>query len=314
MRRGDLLPLVAAVLAGAACAHRAEHAVLHHRELVGVLPPIPGERTHFAYAEVREEDDAAPRLHVSLLAPDGSRQTVVHALGEDASACAARVRAGESLAEILPAYMELGLKSAPPPELPVTLGPPLEGMVLRLEPLRSRRFPQTHLLLLESEGARAEIQRFFVPEGGSLRLAALLPDAAAVELRSRTPAGIVQDVRAVDLLAGARRLFVAQARRALDAGHLEEAAVFLARAEILGAPDEGEFWFETARLRALSGAAPVRVLEALSRAIPHEPALYRMRARTDSAFARLKDDDGFVEVVAPRPLPGRPPTVHVVSE
>src|SRR5690606_33661568 len=44
--------------------------------------------------------------------------------------------------------------------------------------------------------------------------------------------------------------------------------------------------------------------EALSRAIPHEPALYRMRARTDSAFARLKDDDGFVEVVAPRPLPG----------
>ena|GEM_PF-2539855 len=297
-----------------ACAHRAELGVLDHRELVGILPPIPGERTHFVYAEVREEEGEAPGLHVSLLAPDGSRQTIVLAMAEEAAESAARVREGAPLAEVLPSYMEVGIPPAPPPPLPAVLGPPLEGMVLRLEPLRSRQFAGTQVLVLESEGARIELLRFFVPEGGSLRLVALTPDAAAFELRSRTPAGIVQDVRAVDLLAGARRLFVEQARRALDGRRLDEAAAYLARAEVLGAPDEGEFWFETARLHALSGAGSARVLEALGRAIPFEPALYRMRARTDPAFAGLKEDSDFVEVVAPRPLPGREPAVRVVRE
>jgi hypothetical protein len=306
--------LALAATLGSACAHRAERAVVQHRELVGLLPPIPGERTHFAYAELQVDEEGEARLWVSLLAPDGSRQVVVHAMADEAASCAARLGEGATLAEALPPYMGVGLAPSPPPALPVTLGPPLEGMVLRLERLRDRRYPRTKVLLLESAEGSAELARFFVPEGAELELVSLTPDAAALAFRSRSPAGVVRDVRAVVLLGGARRLLVRRASRAIDERRLEQAAALLARAEILGAPEEGELWFEMARLHALSGAGTARVLQALSRAIPFEPALYRMRARTEPAFAKLKEDGGFLEAVAPRPIPGRDRAVQVISD
>lgn len=307
--RARRIALVAILLA-TGCAHRSAERLVQQRELIGLLPSIPGERTHFAYAELVEEGEAR-RLSVRLLAPDGSRQAVVHALEEEAVLAARFTGGGGRLAEILPAYLGLGLPAPAPPALPHRLGPPLEGMELRLEAVDDPRYPHTEALRLYRRGDFVELHRVFVPPDAALRLAALTPDAAALSLRSETRAGRIVDLQAVDLLAGGRALLVEQARRAIDRGALEPAAALLVQAELLGAPEEGELWFEKARLRALRGAPAGRVTSALERALPFAPALYRMRARTEPAFERLAPEPSFVDVVAPRPLPGRDRAIRV---
>jgi len=298
-----------ALLALAGCAHRTppEARIVHHRELVGMLPSIPGERTYFAYAELLRDEGEAPRLAVHLLAPDGSRQPVVHALEEEAHDAARAVDEGASLAAILPAYLAVGLLPTEPPALPHVLGPPLEGMELRLEPVG----PRDVALRLVHGGHHVDLHVVAVPRGAELRLVALTSDAAALELRANSRAGRVVDVRAVDLLAGGRRLWTEMARAALDAGALDRADALLLRAELLGAPEEGELWFEKARLYAMRGESEERVVSALARALPFEPALYRMRARTEPAFRRLALRPAFLEAVAPRPLSGRDRVLRV---
>lgn len=301
---------LAALLLASGCAHRSDERLVVQRELIGILPSIPGERTHFAYAQL-EEAGEEQRLSVRLLAPDGSRQPVVHALEEDASDAVQKVRAGATVAEVLPAYLGVGLPAPTPPELPHALGQPLEGMELRLEPVRDRRYPNTWALCLYHRGDFAELHRVFVPSGAELRLVALTPDAAALALRSESRDVRIHDLQAVDLLAGGRKLLVAQASRAIDAGALQHASALLLRAELLGAPEEGELWFEKARLYARRGEGAERVASALARAIPFEPALYRMRARTEPAFEALRGDTTFADFVAPRPLPGRDRAVQI---
>lgn len=301
------LGLAALLVVG--CAHRTAPGtrIVQQRELIGHLPSIPGERTHFAYAELLQEEGEEARLSVRLLAPDGSRQTVVHALQEEAREAARALDEGASLAAILPAYLAVGILPAEPPSLPVALGPPLEGMALRLEPSGGRN----RALRLYHQGAHVDLHLVALPPGAELRLVALTPDAAALALHSETRAGRIVDVRAVDLLAGGRRLLTEKARAALDAGQLERATSLLWQAELLGAPEEGELWFEKARLYALRGESEERVVSALSRALPFEPALYRMRARTEPAFQGLTEKPAFLEVVAPRPLPGRDRAIRV---
>lgn len=287
------------------CAHVGGEEVIHVREIVGYLPPTPGERTFFAYAELEIRGDGPPSLSVILLSPEGSRQPVVRALAQEGEEVAALVLSGKPLAEVLPPYMEVGLQ----PEklrspLPISLGPPLEGMTLSLQPAKDPRLGPSWLLALSSEGRSRELARLFLAQGGEIALVARTPDAAALQFTSRSKAGRISDVVAVDLLAGGRALLVDAAREAIHRGALDAAAVLLSRAEVLDAPEEGELWFEKARLRALRGESSSRVLRALSRAVPFEPALYRMRARTDEAFRQLTEDSGFVELVAPRALPG----------
>lgn len=312
-RRSSIwLPLVAAIVT-TGCAHRSLERLVQEREFIGLLPSIPGERTHFAYAELSEVDEER-QLSVRLLAPDGSRQPVVYAHEEEAMATAQRVQEGIALGEVLPSYLSVGLPPPAPPSLPARLGPPLDGLELRLEPVGDRRYPDTWALRLYQEGNYVELRRIFAPRGTELRVVALTPDAAAISLRSESRAGRIADLQAVDLLAGGRALYVHLARRHIDAGNLARAAALLWKAELLDAPEEGELWFEKARLYALRGESGERVASALARAIPFEPALYRMRARTEPAFARLKEESSFVDFIAPRPLPGRDRAIQISTQ
>lgn len=297
---------VAALLATTACAHKPVGEIVHLRELVGRIPSIPGERTHFAYAELWAEGEAPPRLSVVLLGPDGSRFPVVHASTEEAEEVLELVLGGEPLADRVPAYLPVGLPPASPLAHPSTfhLAAPLEGMRLSLAPARDPAYGAIWRLTLSADGTHQEVGRFFVPPGGTIAWVAVEPDAAALQVSSRTEAGWISDVFPIDLLAGARALLVGQARAALDRGDLGAAAASLARAEVLGSGDDGDLWYEKARVRALERRPVGQVVEALRRAIPSEPALYRMRARTDEVFAPFRGDPAFQEAVAPRTLPG----------
>lgn len=293
-------------LFAAGCAHRPAAEVIQLRQLVGRIPSIPGERTHFAYVELTAGEGAEPRLSVFLLGPDGSRFPVVHASQEEAETVLAQVRDGEPLAERLPSYLPVGMPPTSPLAHPSTfrLAAPLEDMRLSLAPFRDPAAGELWRMTLALGGTHQELGRFFVPAAGSIEWVAMEPDAAAVQVTSRTEAGWISDVIPVDLLAGASALLVTAARDEVARGDLGAAAASLARAETLGADDPGELWYEKARVRALSGRPAAEVVEALRRAIPSEPALYRMRARIDEAFRPLRRDASFQEAVAPRILPG----------
>lgn len=298
--------LLLLALFAAACTHRPTTEVIQFRQLVGRIPSIPGERTYFAYVELTAGEEAEPRLSVFLLGPDGSRLPVVHASTEEAEAVLEQVREGEPLVGQLPAYLPVGLPPSPPLAYPATfrLAAPLEDMLLSLAPFRDPVAGPLWRLTLSKGETQQELGRFFVPAAGTIEWVAMEPDAAAVQLTSRTEAGWISDVVPIDLLAGAGALLVTTAREAIARGDLGAASASLSRAETLDAEDRGDLWYEKARVRALSARPAAEVVDALRKAIPFEPSLYRMRARTDEAFSRLGGDASFREVVAPRVLPG----------
>ncbi len=286
-----------------ACAHgspRVDEEILHVRALVGVFAGDEAGRSLLVVAECQKTDGDPATLTVSLVRPSGLRIRVWQAEASEAEETARALSEGVDLRERLraPAW------EPPPPRGSWPLGGSLGGMHLLLERRREPRYGKAWVAVLRDEAVGDETVLGRTP-AGHVELIWLSSDLAVVATSSPGQAhGFhTADLIPLDLHAGAAELLTTRARYQIDAGRLAEAAGALDRAEAL-APEVAALWFERARLLAATEGSPTRLLDALDRAIRHDPTLYRMKARTSPAFLPLRRDPAFLALTHPRALPG----------
>jgi tetratricopeptide (TPR) repeat protein len=299
-------PLLLATLVATACAGRElrpDERVVHVRQLVAVST----DGAAVAVLEVADTDGTPARATLSRWATD-RRELLATAPAEAARAAAALAARGRPPADAWEGGIRAALGDGWVAPGPVADGPPwhppeLPGTILERRQENDPRYgPTVRLVLVDEAGREDEVARFPGREppavelrfpGGNRAVAAVRPPPA--------PGAVVADVALLDLGPPAGRLLAARADRLAAAGDPTAARACLDRARAL-APGEPSIPFRAAALAAAGGDRD-GALAALARAIALDPSPYRMRARTDPAFAALRGDPAFEALVRPRPLP-----------
>lgn len=297
-----LLPILFVGCAGRSLAP--DERVIHVRELLAVAPC--GDT--IAVLEVIRAEGAPPRATLSLWS-DNAREVLVSEEGAGAMAAATLAEAGRPPSGALDrrfgaALRELSwLDPGPATSGPTWKPPELWGAVLVWSVETDPRYgPVAHLVLRDLSGRGEEVARYPGREPPEIELRFLPGNRVVASIRPPvTPGATVADVDFVKLGPAAGRLLAREAERLATAGDGAAARERLRRAREL-APAEPWVAYREAALAAVEGDRD-DALAALTRAIAGEPSYYRMLARTDPVFAKLRGDPSFDELVRPRPLP-----------